>query len=298
MPPRRFFAFDTRPAWLAGLLLLLADAALAAPVTFNTALPVSQGHWVGRQQLIYSKAGRDSVDVEEITSMSVLGYGVTPDLAVFIGIPWTHRDLDQAAAAPRDASGLGDMPIFARYTAYRRDMSGGTFRIAPFLGVEAPTGNNRQRDRLGLLPPQLQPGSGSWDALGGVVASWASIDFNVDGQVAWQNNTRADGVALGDVFQADIAFLGRLLPRQLTAGTAGFLLGGIELNFQHMRQSRIGGVLDANTGGERFFITPALQYARRLWMAEAAVQIPVAQSPNGNNVKQDIVLRLGIRLNL
>lgn len=290
-----------RTRWLPGLLgacVLTVAPVHAAPITFNTGLPVSVGHWVGRAQAVYGEAGSAGNEIEEVRSITVLGYGATPDLALFGVIPWVSRDLDLAAGGSREASGLGDIGLFARYTAYRRDVSGGTFRVAPFLGVELPTGENRKSDALGRLPPALQPGSGAWDTFGGVVASWATLDWTVDGQVSWQANARADGVELGDVFKADLALYKRLLPAELSADTASFLLGGVELNFEDETRTRTGGVADPDSGGRRLFLTPGLQYARKLWMAEAAVQIPLSQDLHGANVERDFALLIGLRLNL
>lgn len=290
-----------RALWaLGGLGLGLFQGAPvdAAPITFNTGLPVSAGHWVGRAQTVYGEASSAGNEIEEIKSTMVLGYGATPDLAIFGIVPWVSRDLDLASGGRREASGLADMRVFARYTAYSHDVSGGTFRIAPFLGLEMPTGENRKSDALGLLPPGLQPGSGSWDPFGGVVVSWATLDWNLDGQVSWQANTRADGVEMGDLFQADLAVYKRLLPAELSADTASFLLGGVEFNFEDEGRTRLSGAADPDSGGQRFFITPGLQYAGKLWMAEVAVQIPVARNLNGANFDRDFALQIGLRLNL
>lgn len=292
---------STRRATALGIIGILAfspEFAFAAPVTFNTALPVSQDHWVGREQVIYGEANRSGDEIREARSLTVLGYGVTPDLAVFSVLPVISRDLDLATGGERNAVGIGDVKAFARYTAYQKDLSGGTFRIAPFLGLELPTGDNRKSDSMGRLPPGLQLGSGSWDVFGGVVASWATLDWNIDGQVGWQANTRADGVNGGDMFEADLAIYKRLLPTELSAETSGFLLGGLELNYKDEGRTSIGGIANPNSGGERLYVTPGLQYASKLWMAEAAVQIPVTQSLNGTNFRQDFVLRLGLRFNL
>ena len=281
-----------------GICAFSPEFAFAAPVTFNTALPVSQGHWVGREQVIYGKADRNGDEIQSARSVTVLGYGVRPNLAVFGVLPVISRDLKLAAGAERNVTGIGDVRVFARYTAYKNDISGGTFRIAPFLGLELPTGENRKSDNLGKLPPGLQPGSGSWDVFGGVIASWATLDWGVDGQVAWQANTGADGINGGNLFKADLAIYKRLLPVEITADTTGFLRGGLEFNYRDEGRTFLGDSADQNSGGKRFYITPGLQYASRLWIIEAAVQIPVTQSLNGSNFRQDYVLRLGLRLNL
>ncbi len=280
--------------------LLMSVATLsvqAAPITFNTALPISAEEWIIRQQFIYGESGNAGQDMRERKSITVVGYGITPDLTLFGVVPFSDKSLDTGAALKRDASGLGDIQFMARYTLYQHDFRAGTFRISPFAGVETPTGENEERDTQGLLPPSLQPGSGSWDMLGGIVASYASIDLNMDGQLYWQGNNKADNIERGDVFKADLSIQPRLHPQDISADSKGFLYGALELNFTHEDKTRTGGISDPNSGGTRLFVTPGLHYTAKRWMAEAAVQIPVTQNLNGANTEQDYVLFTGFRLN-
>lgn len=269
----------------------------AAPITFNTALPVSKAEWLLHQQFIHGEASRAGQKMRALMSMTVVGYGLAPDLSLFAMIPWIHRDFSMAQGVERHAEGVGDLQLMARYTAYQHDFQGGTFRLSPFGGVKVPTGEYRERDALGLLPPGLQPGSGSWDVVAGVVASYASIDLNIDGQLFWQINNRADAVARGDVFRADLSFQGRIFPKVLSGDTRGFLFGTLELNLKNEKKTRIGGMTDPNSGGMQLFATPGLQYATKRWIAEAAVQIPVTQNLNGTNLASDYAVFAGLRLN-
>lgn len=279
------------------LSVILSSGVQAAPITFNTALPVSRNEIILRGQFIYSHASDKDRDREILTLLSVMAYGITPDLAVFGVLPLTKRKLDVEGGADREAEGPGDMRLFGRYTVYQRDFRGGTFRIAPFGGVEVPTGENDEHDEQGLLPPGLQTGSGSWDLFGGVVTTYATTDFNVDAQLSYQNNRKADSIELGDIWRADTSFQYRILPWELTEGTSGFLFGVLETNLVHQEKTRIDGNSDPDTGGTKLFVTPGFQYASRRWIAETAVQIPVAQDLNGMNIEQDYIVRTGIRVN-
>ena len=121
-------------------------AVIAAPQSFNTALPVAEGEFVFREQFILDQSGDDPSGArrerETWTFVSVLGYGVSADLAIFGVIPYTGRRLEldgSGGRRGRSADGLGDIRLFARYTAYKRDRPGQTLRIAP-----SPAWNYRQ----------------------------------------------------------------------------------------------------------------------------------------------------------
>lgn len=232
--------------------------------------------------------------------VSVLGYGVTRDFALFGILPYFDKRLDMRMGGQnltRQQSGVGDLTVLGRYTAYEYNAPGRTFRIAPYLGVKAPTGDDNVRDGSGRLPPPLQPGSGSWDALGGVVLTYQTLDFEIDSQVSYKANQEANGFQTGDVAEFDGSFQYRLLPRSLGAGVPAFLYGVLEANLVHSARDRSGGADDPNSGGTTLFITPGLQYVTQKWIVEAGVQIPVNQNLNGTALKTDYVLTTGLRIN-
>ena len=168
------------------------SSATAAPQTFNTALPVAEGEFVFREQFVYRKATDDPSpadrELQVLGGVSVLGYGVTGDLAVFGVLPYLDKELDATTPGgrvTRDTSGVADVRLFGRYTVYKDNAPGRTFRIAPFLGVEMPTGDDNDRDNLGTLPTPLQLGSGSWDGFGGIVLTYQTLDFQIDAQASY-----------------------------------------------------------------------------------------------------------------
>lgn len=282
------------------IALLFSCAVLpaqAAPVTFNTALPVSQGEAIWREQFIYKKF-EDAAGQEQAaaTISSVLGYGITPDLAVFGVVPYTWRSLE-TFAGDRNTDGLGDIRIFGRYTVYKDDFKGGTFRIAPFAGVEMPTGEDQERDNQGVLPVPLQPGSGTWDVFGGLIATYASVDYNIDTQIYYQNNGEDHGIERGDVLRADASFQYRVFPNELSGDVPGYVYALLESNFIYEDKMQVNGADNQNSGGSKFYLTPGLQYAAKRWIGEAAVQIPVTQNLNGPNREDEYIIRTGFRIN-
>ncbi len=290
----------------AGLAVLFMQLGTvwSAPITFNTALPVRENGWVLREQLIYMKNADDPTpakrDMRVAGGMSVLGYGVNRDFVLFAMLPWFDKRLDMTMdgqGVTRRERGIGDLTMLGRYTAYEDNAPGRTFRIAPFLGIKMPTGDHNARDSSGRLPLRIQPGSGSWDILAGVVATWQTLDFQIDSQASYKANREANGVRAGDVSAIDGSVQYRLWPRSLGHGVPAFLYGVLEVNLEHADKDRLGGVDDRNSGGTTLFLSPGLQYVTRKWIIEAGVQMPVIRNPNGTALTSDYVVTTGFRIN-
>jgi len=279
-----------------GLVCSLDETARSAPQSFNTALPVGQQQWLVRAQLLHFRGDIPAAgDTEVLGGISVLGYGVSADLTAFAALPVLHKRLEPRDEPAREEAGIGDLRLFARYTVFKRNFPGATLRVAPFAGAELPTGRNRAGDRFGLLPPRLQPGSGSVDPFFGAIATYQSLSLALDVQLAYQANREADGFAFGDVFRADLSGQYRIWPRALGPGTPGFLYLALEANYADFDADSRNGTRIASSGGEEFFLSPGLQYVTRRWVAEALVQIPVARDLGRFTVADDLRLRAGLR---
>jgi hypothetical protein len=279
--------------------------AQAAPETFNTALPVGRGDFIFREQFLYNKASDDPSpedrNLEVLGGISVLGYGATSALALFGVLPYLDKRLELTDSSgrriARSTRGIGDAQLFARYTVFQKDMRGRNFRVAPFIGIKLPTGDDDDSDALGRLPATLQLGSGSWDPFGGVIATWQTLDYEIDAQLSYKANTEANGFEFGDEFRFDASLQYRLWPRELGAGVPGFLYGVIETNLLHQAKNEIGGTDDPNSGGAKLFLSPGLQYVTKRWVLEAIVQLPVVQDLGGAALEDDFIVRAGFRVN-
>lgn len=278
--------------------------ASGAPITFNTALPVAEGEFVFRGQIVLDQSGDDASGADRDrtawTALSVLGYGVTSDLAVFGALPYVDKRLQLTTGGTRrtrSATGLGDFTFFGRYTAYRKDWPQRTLRVAPFVGAETPTGKSDEADSFGRLPPSVQPGSGSFDPFAGIVATYQTLAFQLDAQASYKVNTKANSFEFGDVARLDGSLQYRVWPRTLGSGVPGFLYAVLETNLIHQDKNRIGGVSNDNSGGTTLFLSPGLQYVTKRWIVEAGVQLPVIQNLNGTALENEYVVRGGFRVN-
>ena len=294
--------------WCAALVLpislLWTSVSISAPMTFNTALPVAEGEFVFREQIVLDRSGDDPSgagrDRTAWSAVSVLGYGVDSDLSLFAAVPYVDKRLeltDVGSRRARSARGLGDASFFARYTAFKNNFRGGSFRIAPFAGVKAPTGADNESDSFGRLPASVQPGSGSWDPFAGIVATYQVLDFQIDTQAGYRRNTEANSFAFGDVARFDASLQYRLWPRTLGGGVPGFLYGVLETNLIHQNKNASAGSDDSNSGGLSLFVLPGLQYVTRRWIVEGGIQLPVFQDLNGTALEKEYIVRTGFRLN-
>ena len=287
------------------LSVVMSVAAMAAPITFNSALPVAKGRFIGRVQLVRAGSRPDAGALrrqrDSSALLGVLGYGISPKLAVFGLLRVVEKrlrlDVANGSRRIRSAEGIGDAQLFARYTLLQRDAVGSTLRLAPFLGVELPTGSNHRNDGQGELPPSVQPGSGAVDVFAGLTATRQTLDYQLDAQIRYQPNRQADGFDPGDVWRADLSVQYRIWPRHLGAGVPGFLYGVMETNLLRRSRNHRQGSREADSGGNTLFLSPGLQYVTRRWIAEAALQWPLINHANGDALRPGPVVRGGFRVN-
>ena len=280
--------------------VIVSSSAVAAPITFNTALPVGDRQIIVREQFIATNSGDDPAglgrELNTRSLTSVVAYGINARLAMFGVLPYTHKDSAALGEADRSNDGFGDVTVFGRFTLHQRDWPGRTLRVAGVGGIKAPTGSDNDSDQFGVLPAGLQAGTGSWDSFVGAVVSYQTIDFGIDAQLSYRENTQANNFEAGDVWRMDLSWQHRLRPRVLTAETRSFLFGVVELNTIVSERSRRFGDSIRDSGGTIVFLTPGIQYATRKLIAEVALQIPLTQNLNGLAVENDFVLRGGFRI--
>lgn len=288
---------------LAGLVFAVTPVA-GAPITFNTALPVTWGEWILRLQAKGFGFASDPTALNRdlsVEALPVVGvYGLTPRFTLFAITPLLDKELEvdtPLGRRSRGTSGLGDVTLLARYTAWQRDAPGRTLRFAPFGGVETPTGRDDAGDDLGPLPPPLQLGSGSWDPVAGAVFTYQTLGRQTDASVSYQFNTEANGFEAGDEARLDLSYQHRVWPRELGAGVPAFLYTVLESNLVWRDRDAMNGADVVDSGGTTWFLAPGLQYVHKRWVLEAAVQVPVTQNLHGAALETDWIGTLSLRVN-
>ena len=291
---------------LVWVLLLTAGAARseAAPITSSTALAVAEGEFILREQVVVLRStddpGPKDRDLRVLTVPSVLVYGATRNLTLFGIVPYVDKTLEETIAGQRQRrgdSGIGDVILLSRYTLYSVDRLGETRRFAPFVGLKLPTGDDDDRDSLGILPQTLQLGSGSWDPIMGTIFTWQTFDWEFDSAVQYRFNTEANNFEFGDQARLDLSFQYRLWPRELGAGVPAFFYGVLESNLIYAGKNEEGGISKPDSGGTTWFLAPGLQYVTKRVVLEAIVQIPAVQDLNGLALNNDYIVSAGFRVN-
>ena len=282
----------------------LVSPVFGAAITFSTALPVGKGEGVVRLQAKSLRSTGDPAPTDRelsVLAFPLVGvYGATSRLALFAIVPTLDKSLDvntPLGRRTRQVSGVGDLTLLARYTAMKRDRPGATFRLAPFLGIETPTGEDDKSDALGRLPQPLQTGSGSWDPSVGTIATWQTLKWQIDTSAAYKFNNEANDFEFGDVARADFSYQRRLRPRELGDGVPHYLYGVLEANVIRQEHNEVLGQSDPNSGGTTLFVAPGLQYVTKRIIFEGAVQIPVLQNLHGTALENDYIATLSTRVN-
>lgn len=272
--------------------LLPLGTSLAAPITFNTALPVSEGQFIARSLLVFDKKSTSDITSEQLNLVSVLGYGVNSKLTVFGVLPnsWVKRD--ENGLTRRDHS-IGDAEFFARYEVLRIDKPGATKRIAPFIGVRLPTGER------GLTS------DGTNDVFAGVTFTSASSKYNLEAQVRYDRNghdttfntfDQSSRFDQGDSISTDISWQKRVLPNKIKSDTKAFWFAVLEANLSYSQHNKIDGNSVNDSGGFVASVSPGLQYSTRRWIGEIALRVPVIKNVNGSALEPDYTLFTGVRV--
>lgn len=265
---------------------------------------MAKGAFINREQVILRRFKQDSTSLDRHMKVSgvvsLLGYGITPKLALFAALPFLEKSITlslEGSRVTRSSIGAGDLKLFTRYTMIQRDLPSKTFRLAAFGGLKAPTGQHSKTDFLGKLPRDLQPGSGAWDSFAGIVLTYQTLPFQVDGQVSFRRNGTANGIQVGNEIRTDLSLQYRLLPQRLSGDTGHFLYGVVETSFINRKYHKLAGVPDHTSGGTTVYLTPGLQYVTKKWILEAAVQIPIVQNFKGTALRTDYLFTTGFRIN-
>jgi hypothetical protein len=180
-------------------------------------------------------------------------WGFYKDFDLTILVPIVTDRFLMAGVPEVGGTGLGDMLVLAKYRFYRRDSPRGTTQASLTLGPKIPTGRTNFTSSNGvLLPPGLQPGSGSTDLF--LAANWTYTGlFNIRRLVAdedFHSLLRSQGshaTRLGSDLESRFWLSYR--PYEAKNGEREWFIGPA-LTWLHSQNDRIAGVTQSGSGGD------------------------------------------------
>jgi hypothetical protein len=176
-------------------------------------------------------------------------------LTIGLTLPWIASWITRAPTPESKVNGLGDMELAARLVLYQEKSFAPHHVIWATSGLKFPTGPQIADSAGFLVPPDDQPGSGSWDPFAGVTYAWFSGELtsffaSVTGRLTtpgWDQYRRGSTVGgslafqlqpwtwgalqLGGDFlweQSDVLSTHNPVPN--TGGTTGYVAVGFMLN--------------------------------------------------------------------
>jgi hypothetical protein len=201
-----------------------------------------------------------------------------------------------------NADGLGDMLVFGQYRFFHKPDA---HHLSALLGFKAPTGSTSEKADQGFrLETELQPGSGSWDALFGAAYTYAFMPFVFDTSLLYTAVTEGDqNTDLGDIADYNFSLAYRLgahrgghhhhhhhgSPSRLAWDAV------LELNGEWREKLEVSGDVNGNSGGNVLFLSPGvrLTVAGRVGLA-LSFGIPIATDLNGKQVEPDYRIVSGV----
>ncbi len=227
-------------------------------------------------------------------------YGLRYDVQLSAILPWVDRRLTRDDPAGPDrftASGPGDFAFVAKWRVKRWDDVGTATNLAIMAGLETPTGEDGERSNGARLPPELQPGSGSWDPSLGAAITHEPGRWRFNAAALYQRNGKGgQDFKAGDEFFAELAAGNRFW---LEPYPGPFMRFDVLMRYRHQARASIGGSSQSSTGGDVLTAGATLAFRPRPTLDfQIFIEVPVWQDVNGTQLEEDVsfFFAIGIRI--
>lgn len=204
-------------------------------------------------------------------------YGVTPDIAVTVVLPYAFAHEDRRA-------GFGDFALRGKYRFIRRDFRNGSDALALHWGIKFPTGSRSQLR-----------GSGTFDYLVGLSFGHESRRHYAFADVRYSIKGSTENANPGSVFNFDTAYGVRPWKSEYLQPDLVLLA---ELLGAVTGKNSYDGITNPNSGGYTLSIAPGLLFSYRNIMVKAGVKIPLAENLNGLQERPEPEFVFGIEFHM
>jgi hypothetical protein len=245
------------------------------------------GYNMARKAGLLQRADRvgDPTHREEFEQTMSLAahYGLLHDVQLGVLIPYAWNSVHQESAGlpvRLAAEGLGDVAFFGKWAFVEHYEPHKNLKASLIAGVEVPTGAYRKSDQGIRLPPDLQPGSGSWDGFIGAAVNYEPYRWKFDATVLYRRNgENGDHFHFGDEVYVELAAGNRFY---LEPYPGPFMRFDLEFLYRHFDRDRLGGDSIDSSGkdllslGGRYVFRPRPEVDMQV-----EVEVPVYQRVGG-----------------
>lgn len=217
-------------------------------------------------------------------------YGLRYDVQLSAILPYVDRELrldDPAGPDRLSAGGAGDFAMVAKWRIKRWDEVGTATNLAVMAGLELPTGEDGERSGGTRLPPELQPGSGSWDPSIGAAITHESGRWRFNAAALYQRNGRGgQDYKAGDELFVELAAGNRFW---LEPYPGPFMRFDALLRYRRQARASDGGSSVSDSGGDLLTAGATLAFRPRPTLDfQVFVEVPVWQEVNGTQLEEDV----------
>ena len=276
---------------LLALFLTIARFGMTAPpalaqeaVHTDSAAAPSTGQVALRELVQYVRLGDDPTperrEADEWRLLTLVEYGVRPDLSVSAYLPLVYRETHSAGGASDRNSAdfaLDDFTLAAKWRLYRNDFGPiDTARFSLVAGAELPSG-------------AAPFSSDSVDPVLGGVFTYIQSRHGLNAELLWKFNTGGEddpvraGEGSADALFYNTSYLFRAAPQAFSASSFGAVYAIVEAN----------GAYETN-GDNELLVAPGVLVEARQFAVEASVQLPVWQDVE-HRPETDFTVTVGVR---
>lgn len=215
---------------------------------------------------------------QSLVSRTLLSGSWSPTGWLTLGaqLPFIYVRSSAAQHEARSTLGIGDTELMVRALVFRERKFSPRHALGLLGGVKAPSGP-RVNDSSGYpAPDDVQPGSGSWDALFGASYAYFGAQASAFLSVSYQHTTTGyRDYRRGSTFAASLAV-------QLPLGALAALVLGADLGYAQASQLASGHAAP-DTGGLLVSASPGIIFALRTdWLLRLMVQLPIVERWRGH----------------
>lgn len=250
-------------------LILLAffgigQTSLLAQISTDAGLTPAQDRWILRTQ--YRMMGMENSMMKTQTQMVpvVLGYGITSGISVMVRGAYVHKSYSNSDVTKR---GINDLYLLSKFRLYRKNTSGYSFGIAPYLATNIPVGSKELSDR-------------TWSPEMGLNISFRPRFLSIDLSTSYIFDDVLEKINTehNNNYSLDVSFSGKI---PLAEKSSQIISPVIEFNY--------------SGHSTLLFISPGISYMYSFFAIEALFQLPVYESENPGQMKQTSRGIIGIK---